>query len=239
MSDTPQLSDTPEDDDLRAGEYVLGLGESAERHAFEAAFAADPALARAVARWERRLAPFAAGFAPVEPPAGLWPRIERSAFGSAARTVATAPSRGTWGDRLGAGAIGFALAAGIAVVVTREQAPPVIVASPVLPIAAVPVAALLPKTAGAPVIVALGGPDGRLIIRAIGSLAAPAGKDYELWSLPANAKAPIALGLLRNGQATVTAPAGAAQILVSLETSGGSPTGAPQGPVLWGGAYGG
>ncbi len=237
------MSDAPENDDLRAGEYALGLGEPAERRAFETEFGTDAALAGAVAGWEQRLAPLALGFAPAEPPPGLWPRIERSVFGGDALASVTPTPRGSgrprgvWAGRLGAGAIGFALAAGIAVVVTLERTPLAVVASPVVPIAAVPVAALLPKTAGAPVIVALREPDGRLIIRPVGSLTAPAGKDYELWSLPANAKAPIALGLLRGDQAVVTASAG--QILVSLETSGGSPTGAPQGPVLWGGAYGG
>ena len=238
------MSDSSDDADLRAGEYVLGLGDAAERRAFAAECATDAALAQAAADWERRLAPLALGFAPVEPPPGLWQRISRNAFtpvtsASAASasvglasvgpaSVGPPPSRGMWRARLGAGAIGFALAASIAAVMVGERAPPP---------QAVPVAALLPKTAEAPVLVALRAPDGRLEIRAVGPLAAPAGRDYELWSLPAGAKAPIALGLLRDGRATVRTPTGDAQILVSLETSGGSPTGAPQGPVLWGGAY--
>lgn len=225
------MSDTPDDGDLRAAEYVLGLGDAGERRAFRAEIAGDAALARAVAGWERRLAPLAAGFAPVEPPPALWQRIAQSAFGTVTmRPAEPMPSGRAWARRLSAGAVGFALAASIAAVVILERPLP----------DEVPVAALLPKTAGAPVLVALSGPGGSLVIRAVGRLAAPAGHDYELWSLPAGAKAPVALGLFRHGQATVAAslvPTGSAQILVSLERRGGSPIGVPQGAVLWGGVY--
>ncbi len=229
MSDSIETG--PADDDLRAGEYVLGLGDPAERRAFEAELAGHPALAGALAAWERRFAPMAVAFAPVEPPASLWARIERSAFGTGIAAAAPPSRPGSWTRPLGAGVLGFALAASIAAVVLLERRP---APEPV------PVAALLPKTAGAPVLVALREPGGGLVIRAVGTLAAPAGRDYELWSLPEHATAPVALGLLRDGVAVVAAdrvPAGAGQILMSLERTGGSPTGLPQGPVLWGGAY--
>jgi anti-sigma-K factor RskA len=67
----------------------------------------------------------------------------------------------------------------------------------------------------------------------------PEGKAHELWALPDGA-APVSLGLLphtgdhhRVLSATQRAAlSGAKQIAVSLEPTGGSPTGAPTGPVL-------
>ncbi len=68
----------------------------------------------------------------------------------------------------------------------------------------------------------------------------PAGRAHELWALPANGGAPVSLGLMPHTGAerrTLTAAqraelASAKQLAVSLEPSGGSPTGAPTGPVL-------
>jgi len=68
----------------------------------------------------------------------------------------------------------------------------------------------------------------------------PDGKAHELWALPADGSAPVSLGLMPHTgveQRKLTAAqraalASARQIAVSLEPSGGSPTGAPTGPVL-------
>jgi len=68
----------------------------------------------------------------------------------------------------------------------------------------------------------------------------PAGKAHELWALPADGGAPVSLGLMPHTGVelrTLTAAqraalASAKQLAVSLEPSGGSPTGAPTGPVL-------
>ncbi len=234
---TVDPEEDPASPDVRAGEYVLGLAEPEEARALEAEAAGSPQLARAIARWEADFAPLLDLFHPVDPPPSLWTRIERSAFGATAWQVEPRSRRsgrvGQTGRLWGAGGLGFAIAAAIAAIafIGRPSPPP---ASPV------PVAALVPKTAGEPVIVADLLADGRLSIRAVRSLAAPAGHDYELWSLPAGAARPVALGLLASGGTVLQAdrvPAGAGQILVSLEPRGGSPTGLPTGPVLWGGAY--
>ena len=67
----------------------------------------------------------------------------------------------------------------------------------------------------------------------------PTGKAHELWALPEGG-APVSLGLMPHmGDRRVvltaaqrTALANSKQIAVSLEPEGGSPTGAPTGPVL-------
>ncbi|MEQ9813293.1 MAG: anti-sigma factor [Azospirillaceae bacterium] len=68
----------PSDPHGEAGEYVLGLLSETERSRFEARMARDPALARAVARWEEQLAQplVEADIRPAEPPADLWSRID-------------------------------------------------------------------------------------------------------------------------------------------------------------------
>ncbi|MCQ8278842.1 anti-sigma factor [Acetobacteraceae bacterium KSS8] len=231
MSDDSEFA---HDRDARAGEYVLGLGDAMERLAFEREMARDAALAAAVAEWERRLRPWLNAFRPMSPPQALWERLSRSAFGL--ESVTAIPAHPKASGRLLAGAIGFALAAGIAFAVVLGQ--PSLLPSTT----ALPVAALLPKSAAAPVLVVLRDNQGGLLIRSIGALNAPAGKGYELWSLPAGATRPVALGMLVDGKARVQAnaiPAGRGLILVSLEASGGSPTGLPQGPVLWSGAFAG
>ena len=68
----------------------------------------------------------------------------------------------------------------------------------------------------------------------------PPGKSHELWALPEGGGAPVSLGLMPHTgdhHRVLTASqraalAGSKQIAVSLEPEGGSPTGAPTGPVL-------
>jgi anti-sigma-K factor RskA len=81
----------------------------------------------------------------------------------------------------------------------------------------------------------------RLRAVALAGAVAQPGHSFELWALPPGKGAPVSLGLLPDaGQlertlsdAQRTALASAAQVAVSLEPSGGSPTGAPTGPVLF------
>lgn len=65
-------------------------------------------------------------------------------------------------------------------------------------------------------------------------------RDYELWMLPSDGQAPISLGLLPKTPTTIdlTMPdqfaiANVGALAVSLEPTGGSPTGGPTGPVLY------
>ena len=73
-------------------------------------------------------------------------------------------------------------------------------------------------------------------------LAGPA-QSYELWLLPAEGGAPVSLAVLGSLDAKLVLPpaqaarlARGAKLAVSLEPAGGSPTGAPTGPVLFAGA---
>jgi anti-sigma-K factor RskA len=83
---------------------------------------------------------------------------------------------------------------------------------------------------------------GRLEIRSINAASPGVGRDYELWILPAGGAAPRSMGLLPTGSARRDAQLpvvlgsllGTAQgLAISLEPAGGSPTGAPTGPVVY------
>ena len=214
--------------DRLAAEYVLGTLRGPARRRFEALLPAHAALRAAVSAWQARLAPLAAAIEPVEPSEAVWPALERRLF---AASEPTAP-RGGW-HRLalwrGIAALATVAALGLGVVAT--QAPPV----------APPIVVVLeanPETQGvlAARFVASVTPDGRaLVLRPIAPVALQAGRALELWSVPGQG-APRSLGLVSARGATTVLRTrlldGTAAFAVSLEPAGGSPTGAPTGPVV-------
>lgn len=239
MSGTPDP--IPDEMHVLAGEYVLGALDAAEMRAVRSRAAADPLLAAAIAAWERRLAPLAAAVPPEAPPTALWARLEAAIAPLAeapepfpARPAASAPRpdgpRRVWPWQV-ATAASLALAAGLA-------------AFALLPHGGgkrVEVAALSPLHAAAPGFLAEARPDGSVVLTALAPPKVPAGRDLELWILPPGGTAPKSLGVLPAlGRRLVlaAAPAPGTQMMVSLEPKGGSPTGAPTGPVLFAGSFG-
>lgn len=236
------MSETGEERDLLAAEFVLGVLEGSERDEVIRRADRDDALNRAIAAWEVRLAPMAALVPPVTPPASLWPRVESSCGLTAAPLRATAApprvseARGFW-NRLGfwrgMAALGFGLAAAIAIIaVVNRPAPPL----PGIPVASAVLAPLSGK--GAPAFVAEAAPDKTIVLKPLERLSLAQGKDYELWALPDGETVPKPLGVISKAGQTVTLPPSVhapMQLMVSLEQKGGSPTGLPQGPVLWAG----
>jgi anti-sigma-K factor RskA len=81
-------------------------------------------------------------------------------------------------------------------------------------------------------------PDGRILVSAVAPASVPDGRELELWLLPPGAQRPTSLGTLPSGGKSIqlpTSPPVGSQLLVSLEPTGGSPTGQPTGAVLYGG----
>ena len=80
-----------------------------------------------------------------------------------------------------------------------------------------------------------------LRVSAAENLALDPARAYELWALPGEGASPVSLGLMpKSGRDTLQlneaqriALSRSRQIAVSLEPPGGSPTGAPTGPVLF------
>jgi anti-sigma-K factor RskA len=238
------MSGAEDDRDLLAAEYVLGVLEGAERDGVVRRADNDEALSRAIAAWEVRLAPLAALVPAVAPPAALWQRVEASC-GLMAATLSPAAAPGTparasgfWnalGFWRGATALGFGLAAAIAVVaVINRPVPPAPAPATLIPVAS---AVLAPSSgSGAPAFIAEAAPDKTIVLKPLERLSLAEGKDYELWALPDGAKVPMPLGVINKDGQTVNLPAtvhAPMQLMVSLEQKGGSSTGLPQGPVLW------
>jgi anti-sigma-K factor RskA len=214
------MSDAP-DRDVLAAEYVLGTLEGDEAQEAVRLLRDDPAFAAMVRAWETRLAPLAAIVAPVEPPPELWDRIA-AATGTAA--VVSFPERRRLRIWQASTGVALAIAASLAAfIVLRPMPEP-------------RVAVLAPLSSGVPILVATAEPNGTLSVRPNGTIAVPSDRDLELWALAAGETRPRSLGVLPAGgrQLVASLPPGT-QLLVSLEPRGGSPTGQPTGPVLYGG----
>jgi anti-sigma-K factor RskA len=220
--------------DVLAAEWVLGTLDAHTAAMVEQGLTSDPALADAVAAWERLLAPLA-DLAPVEaPPASLWQRIERQVLPDRTPAIQAA-SRPSWRGRLLAGwAFGATVAAGVlGIFALRGTGEP----SPMMTVL------LSDRTQAA--WTATAGLDGALRLAAFppvtGGADQPvaANRVLQVWGLPQGATAPTSLALLPPGQrsATIAAPAlrpvPGMLIEISLEPPGGSTLGRPSGPVLF------
>lgn len=228
--------------DMIAAEYVLGTLAPPERAGFERRIATDEQARRAVDEWNRRLSPLASAVTGLEPPAGLWDRIEREIQPGSPRETWPAPApaaNDNLADDLRRSVKGWrrafiaasALAASLAgFVAYRELA--------------------VGEHPGGTYIAMVGRPGERpgLIVNVDAasksahvipvSAEIPAGRSLELWFIGSGEK-PISMGLVKAQAERLSLPAGAniekASFAVSVEPQGGSPTGAPTGPVLYSG----
>lgn len=217
--------------DRLAAEYVLGALQGPARRRFERLLPAHPSLQQAVAAWQLRLAPLSASVAPVTPPERIWQGIESRLFESAGAPVSAATP--PWWQRLALWrtASGLATAAAVVMFVVASQAPP-----PQAPI--VVVLGANPEAAQAlnASFVASVSADGRaLVLKPLNDLSLTPGRALELWAVPATG-APRSLGLVQTRGATTLLRAqllrDTAAFAVSVEPTGGSPTGAPTGPIV-------
>ena len=123
------MSDAPEDRDLLAAEYVLGVLDAAESAEVEALAAREESVVLSIEQWQNRLAPLAFAVAPVTPPVTLWPRIAAAIGGfpqpateDRSAQIAAFPRRSAWnsvGLWRAATAAAVALAAVFAGIVLR------------------------------------------------------------------------------------------------------------------------
>jgi anti-sigma-K factor RskA len=206
--------------DRLAAEYVLGTLRGSARRRFEALLPAHPQLKQAVAQWERRLGPLALQVPPAEPRAVVWQRIEARVFGPAEPAARWWQRLGWWQSVAGA-ASALALALAVFLVVPRPQQPPLVI--------------VMSSSGGAQEFVAsLSGDGSSLVLKPLGPVQVGPSQALELWQVPAKG-APRSLGLVQVQGPTVRhvqLGPDAAALAVSLEPSGGSPTGLPTGPIL-------
>jgi anti-sigma-K factor RskA len=222
--------------DRLAAEYVLGTLRGPARRRFETLLPAHPALRAAVARWQDALVPLAASVKPVPPSPRVWQGIEARLFAerrAANDAPATAPSRWWQSVLPWRAATGFATAAalalGVALTIPQPAQPPVLV-----------VLAPSDAAAGAALqnarFVASVSADGRgLVLRPIESLSPGPQRALELWAVPGKG-APRSLGVVAGDGATKVIRTellrDTAAFAISVEPEGGSPTGAPTGPII-------
>ncbi|MFY7857170.1 MAG: anti-sigma factor [Rubrivivax sp.] len=228
----------PELADRLAAEYVTGTLRGRARRRFEALLPSHPALRRAVADWERRAQPLLDAVPEVKPRPQVWEAVQAQVWGETALTppapTAAAQRAARWWQRLGLwqGATGLATAALVASLVLSPRAsevpPPIVIVMNANPDAG---AGAVPAR-----FVASLGADGRsLVLKPLDVPAIEATRALELWAVPSDG-APRSLGLVSADQGAVIRRAGlltgTAAFAVSLEPAGGSPTGAPTGPIL-------
>lgn len=227
-----------DDADLTAAEHVLGLLEGEARERAAARLRADPSFQADVEDWERRLAPLADAVAPVSPSEQLWERIAET-IGPQSNVVALSHRARPW-ERVGlwraTTVVSMAAAAAcLALVILRPASGPPSATGPVL-------VATLAEANGKALFVATLDRSRRAMT--VVPVSAPADRSPELWIIPAGGK-PRPVGMLNAVQARLI-PASAAVLsvantravlAVSLEPAGGSPTGAPTGPVIATGAF--
>lgn len=217
----------PAHDDLidrLAAEYVLGTLRGRARDRFERWLDDDVATRResarrAVHRWENRLVHLADSLQPVDPSPRVWRELR-----ARIATRRAGPRWQSWA--VAASVLLVMVATWLGFEATRSDWQ---------------TTAQLRESTSRVVgwEVALDRSQGAIRVEARNPPPLDAGRAHELWALPAGGQ-PVSLGLLpRQGvvERRLTAPqlaalASSRQLAVSLEPAGGSPTGAPTGPVL-------
>ena|SRR5262245_61536581 len=222
--------------DLReklAAEYVLGTLTGRARSRFQSLMRYDPDLRRIVADWEERLVPLAHAAPEIAPPARLWRTLER-------RIRYTKRAPGWWENlafwrTLAATTAAFLLILGIGIGVAPKPEPPM------------STVAVMSDERGQPAMVVSWSAmerarDPHIRVRMLQEHPSmPPTASWELWVLPGGNAAPMSLGLvslepvqvMRLPPAVVEKMTGACGVAMSVEPPGGSPTGAPTGPVIF------
>ncbi len=230
--------------DLLAAEYALGLLDGPERGRAESLLANDPGFRDSVARWSGRFAPLLDEVEAASPPPGLWTRIEaaiapRAASPAASDALASSNVHvlrrrvGLW---RGYSAAATALAASLALfLVTRPPAE-----APAPQPAPAPLVAMMEAEGSPAKLVATYDPASRMLLVApAAGVEAVAGHSHELWLIPADGK-PRPMGLVEPGAprrmaippALLSEVKAEVTLALSVEPSGGSPSGQPTGPIV-------
>jgi anti-sigma-K factor RskA len=219
--------DDPQLRELLAGEYVLGTLPARARARFERLMRADPELARLVDLWSARLSPLDAPTRPEPPPPRVWQAIE-------ARLPKVVPLRPRWHESVRVWrriAVGALAAAAALLIFVLTSLPPAGSGGRV-------VAVLMDKGGTAGWIATLNPRKGEVVLTAVRPQAIDQAHIFELWAISGRGP-PKPLGLMTASLAErATLPSAALPpeggvLAVSLEPAGGSPTGAPTGPVLY------
>lgn len=210
---------------VTAAELALGVLDGEEKTAAMRRVLAEPEFAHEVERWRTHFAQMLAEVDAVEPPDGMFARIEMALW----------PQRGS---RLLWPAIAAALAASLILALVMRPATTTPPATPAHTL----IATLDPAAKGAGIPAVYDASRGVIKIAVIGQI--EPGRSKELW-LIGHDGVPRSLGLLKtNAGSTVSvseanrsAMVAGTNLAISSEPPGGSPTGKPTGPILAIGAF--
>ena len=233
---------TPRDDlPALAAEHALGLLDGEDLARALGLVRSDPAFRAEVERWRGRLGPMLDEIDPVTPPAGLWSRIER-AIGRSAEPSNVVPLQRKLAMWRGVAAAMTALAACLILFVLLRPTVPVPVTIPVTAppqVASAPMVARLNAGQKVALVASWDSQRRQLLLATAAGLPSRPSHSHQLWVIPADGK-PRSLGVMaEKDQMMMPLPAplgelmrSGATIAVSVEPMGGSPTGAPTGPVV-------
>ncbi len=221
------MKKTPERIESLAAEYVLGSLRGKARGRFERWMMESGRVRQEVWYWEEKLGQLSDQVPEREPPKSAWRGIERRLWPPELAS-AKARSRGLWPA--------WSLVATAAALVLAVM----LVQQPTLEPDSRLSGAIVQADVSDPLwLVSESRRDSRLRLRSVAATSAEAGKDYELWIVPDNGN-PLSLGVIPVGdvyQVKLTDEARetlsqSRTLAISLEPRGGSPTGAPTGPIL-------
>ena len=220
-------------DDSLAAEYVVGVLPADERRAAAERIERDGPFARLVDSWEVHFAPIANAYAAVEPPASIKPAIDRRLFSGAASTAA-AERPGLWTNLAFWRGLATAAVAALAIYVGASMLRQPVVEEPTQQL----VASLAADGSDVRFLAVYDASRGEV---GLSKVSGEPGADrvYELWMIEGQ-NAPVSMGVIPAGasarldvnDANRAKLAAGAVLAVSLEPTGGSPTGQPTGPVV-------
>lgn len=215
-----------EDDIALAGEYVLGLLDTATEAKVVARIVTDRDFAAEVEAWRLRLEPMLAG--EETPPAHIWSNIEAALPSPTGQDISSSKLR-FWRGLTG---ISAGVAAILGILLMQKPGTPAVPA-PEAPL----IAALGSETGEASLTASYDRGTGRMIVTPV---TLNTGQLYpELWIIPADGKA-RSLGIIETKSATsMTVPANMRQYMdaggtlaITPEPEGGAPGGKATGPVI-------
>jgi anti-sigma-K factor RskA len=218
-------------DEILAAEYVVGVLPADERQAASRRIDSEAAFARLVDQWEVHLAPMANAYQPVEPPATVKPAIDRRLFTGSAS--AAAPAGGLWASlAFWRGLTTAALAAMVIYAAVPFINPPA--EAPQLRL----VASLAADNSDVRYLAVYDAAHSQVSLSHVSGERA-SDRDFELWMIEGQ-NPPVSMGVVPTGATAHIAItpeireklASGAVLAISLEPTGGSPTGQPTGPVV-------
>lgn len=233
---------TPEESSAVAAEHALRILDRDELREAEARATSDPEYRREVARWRGRFASIHSEVEAVAPPAELWEGIVAATQGPAASNDNDANLRRKVMWWRAATAVMTAIAASLAIVVSLPR-PGVAPVPRVSSAPAAPMVAMLGDEESKKAVASWDPSARQLVLAVTGDMPGDVDHSYELWVIPPGGN-PRSLGTMpstkqmhiRLADTLAELLQKGATIAISVEPKGGSPTGAPTGPVVASGA---